>query len=133
MTAAMNEASPVRPSQNVLDWLIANRDGVAVGAMVALVIVAILLLARMIGARMVAREVAAGEFGWRSVIGGVLARTGIIFMVMAAIAIVASPNSRTIRRAAAPTPGPARRYPADSTGCTDAGCSAMLIGQRSRG
>ena len=51
----------------------------------------------------------------------------------AATAIVASPNSRTIRRAAAPTPGPARRYPADSTGCTAAGCSAMLIGQRSSG
>jgi small-conductance mechanosensitive channel len=39
---------------------------------------------------MVARESEAAHFGWRSVLGRVLARTTIFFMVMAAIDIVAS-------------------------------------------
>ena len=90
MTAAMNDVTPMRPAQSVLDWLIVNRDGVVMGALVALLIVGAMLMARMIGRRIVAREAAASSFGWRSVIGGVLARTGILFMVMAAIAIVAN-------------------------------------------
>ena len=90
MTAAMHILDPIRPSQSVLDWLTANREGMLTGAIVAALIVAAMLIARMIGAHMVARESKTGSFGWRSVIGSVLARTGILFMIMAAIDIVAT-------------------------------------------
>ncbi len=86
----MRNLDPIRPTQSVIDWLIANRDGVMIGALVALVIVGAMLVARLVGARMVAREQRAGTFGWRSVIGSVLARTGLLFMIMAAIDIVAT-------------------------------------------
>ena len=81
---------PTQPTQGVIDWLIANRDGVMIGALVALAIVGIMLAARMIGQQMVARESHAERFGWRSVIGSVLAKTTIFFMVMAAVDIVAT-------------------------------------------
>src|SRR4029079_7674632 len=74
----------------VVDWLMANREGVLIGALVAAAIVAIMIVARMIGQRMVASESAAAHFGWRSVLGRVLARTTVFFMVMAAIDIVAT-------------------------------------------
>ncbi|MEO7635922.1 MAG: mechanosensitive ion channel domain-containing protein [Sphingomicrobium sp.] len=86
----MRNLDPIRPTQSVIEWLIANREGVMIGALVALVIVGLMLIARLIGARMVAREAAADSFGWRSVIGSVLARTGLLFMIMAAIDIVAT-------------------------------------------
>ncbi len=81
---------PIHPTQSVVDWLIANREGVLIGALVAAVIVAIMIVARMIGQRMVESESAAAHFGWRSVLGRVLARTTFFFMVVAAIDIVAS-------------------------------------------
>ena len=81
---------PIRPTQNVIDWLIANREGVILGALVAAGIVGVMLVARLIGERMVARENAASSFGWRGVVGRVLARTTVLFMVMAAIDIVSS-------------------------------------------
>ncbi len=81
---------PIRPTQSVIDWLIANRDGVMIGALVAAGIVAIMLVARLVGQWMVARESEAERFGWRSVVGSVLAKTTILFMVMAAIDIVAT-------------------------------------------
>ena len=80
----------LQPTQNVVDWLIANRDGVIIGAIVAAAIVGIMLVARMIGQRMVAREAEGLHMGWRSVVGRVLARTTVFFMVMAAIDIVAT-------------------------------------------
>ena len=61
-----------------------------VGALVAAAIVAIMLVAKLIGQRMVARETEAQHFGWRSVVGRVLAKTTIFFMLMAAIDIVAN-------------------------------------------
>ena len=81
---------PIRPTQGVIDWLIANRDGVMLGAIVAAAIVALMLVARAVGQRMVARESQAERFGWRSVIGSVLAKTTIFFMIMAAIDVVAT-------------------------------------------
>ena len=82
--------NPIRPTQTVLSWFIANRDGVIIGGLVAAVIVALMLVARMIGQRMVARETEGQRLGWRSVVGRVLARTTVFFMVMAAIDIVAT-------------------------------------------
>jgi len=67
---------------------------VLVGAVVATAIVALMLIARMIGHRIVARqavsETETARLGWRGVIGSVLAKTTVFFMVMAAIDIVAT-------------------------------------------
>jgi small-conductance mechanosensitive channel len=81
---------PIRPTESVFSWLIANREGVLVGALVAAGIVALMLIARMIGHRIVAREVEAPTFGWKAVVGRVLSKTTVFFMVMAAIDIVAT-------------------------------------------
>jgi small-conductance mechanosensitive channel len=82
--------NPIRPTQSVVEWLVANREGVLIGALVAAAIVAVMIVARMIGQRMVDRENAAAHFGWRSVLGRVLARTTVFFMVLAAVDIVAT-------------------------------------------
>ena len=74
----------------VLAWFAANREGMMVGGLVALGLVGLMLIARTIGQRMVAGESEGTQIGWRTVIGRVLARTSIAFMVVAAIAIVAS-------------------------------------------
>ena len=79
---------PIRPTQSVLSWLIANRDGVLVGALVATAIVALMLVARMIGHRIVAKEAEAPTFGWKAIVGRVLSKTTVFFMVMAAVDIV---------------------------------------------
>ena len=81
---------PIRPTESVLSWLIANREGVLVGALVAAGIVGLMLIARMIGHRIVAREVEAPTFGWKAVVGRVLSKTTVLFMVIAAIDIVAT-------------------------------------------
>ena len=74
----------------VLDWLIANRDQVLVSSFVALGLVGLMLVARMIGQRMVASESEDVAIGWRNVVGRVLARTTIFFMIVAAIDMVAT-------------------------------------------
>jgi small-conductance mechanosensitive channel len=90
-TAPMTpDLNPIRPTQSVLEWLIANREGVLIGAIVSAAIVALMMLLRIVGQRMVAKESSSEHFGWRSVVGRVLARTSTIFMVMTAIDIVAS-------------------------------------------
>ena len=81
---------PIRPTQSVVAWLIDNRDGVVLGAAVAGAIVAVMLVAKLIGQRIIARETDEQHLGWRSVVGRVLAKTSIFFMVMAAIDIVAT-------------------------------------------
>ncbi|GAA4721493.1 mechanosensitive ion channel family protein [Sphingomonas lutea] len=80
----------LRQTPNVIDWLIANREGVLIGALVALGIVGVMLIVRTVGQRMVAHEAAGDRIGWRGVVGRVLARTTVLFMVMAAIDIVAT-------------------------------------------
>ena len=84
----MTSTPPTSPS--TIAWIVANRQDVLVGVLVAAVIVALMLIARSIGQRMVANESEAAHVGWRAVIGRVLARTSITFMVVAAIAIVAN-------------------------------------------
>ena len=81
---------PLRPTQSVVSWLIANRDEILLGALVATAIVALMLVARVIGRRMIAAETETERLGWRSVVGRVLAKTTILFMIMAAIDIVAT-------------------------------------------
>ena len=87
-TSLLMKPNTFRPPQPVLSWFAENRDGMIVGALVALAIVALMLVARLIGQRMLARETKAQQLGWRSVVGRVLAKTTILFMVMAAIDIV---------------------------------------------
>ena len=81
---------PIHPTQSVVSWFIVNREGVMVGGLVAAAIVALMLVARFVGSRMIVRETEAQHLGWRSVVGRVLAKTTIFFMVMAAIDIVAT-------------------------------------------
>jgi len=78
---------PIR-TQSVLPWFIVNREGVIVGALVAAAIVGLMLVARYVGHRMIARETEAQHLGWQTVVGRVLAKTTVFFMVMAAIDIV---------------------------------------------
>ena len=82
--------SPLSQPPSVLAWFVANQQEILVGGMIALGLVGLMLIARLIGQRMVATESEATRIGWRTVIGRVLARTTIAFMVVAAIAIVAS-------------------------------------------
>jgi small-conductance mechanosensitive channel len=63
-------------------WFDANRDGLTIGLIVALVIVAVMLVLREFGRRSLARD--PEGWGWRSVIGRVLARTSLLFMILAA-------------------------------------------------
>ena len=84
--APMNNPQPLA----VLDWLVANRDQVLLGSLVALGLVGLMLVARSVGQRMVASEREDVAIGWRNVVGRVLARTTIAFMVVAAIDLVAT-------------------------------------------
>ncbi|HVL79570.1 MAG TPA: mechanosensitive ion channel domain-containing protein [Sphingomicrobium sp.] len=83
---------------NVGPWLDSNRDALLIGSLVAAGIVAVMLVLRSIGSGFVAADPECRS--WRSVIGRVLARTSLFFMVVTALAIVttyAEPHPR-IRR-----------------------------------
>ena len=69
-------------------WLEANRDGLLIGLIVAVVIVAVMLVLREFGRRALRRD--PEGWGWRSVIGRVLAKTSIAFMILAAADVVSS-------------------------------------------
>jgi small-conductance mechanosensitive channel len=86
----MPKIDPIRPTESVFSWIIVNREGVLVGALVAAAIVAVMLVARMIGHRIVAKEAETPTFGWKAIVGRVLSKTTVFFMVMAAIDIVAT-------------------------------------------
>ncbi len=77
-----------RDIENIFDWVLANLDRLATGAIVAAGIVALMLGLRWIGTRMAASDPECRH--WRGIIGRVLAKTSIWFMIAAAIDIVAS-------------------------------------------
>lgn len=77
---------PLRISDNLFDWFFANREGLLAGALVAAVIVALMLILRLIGERIVERHPDCRD--WIGIIGSVLAKTGILFMIAAALEIV---------------------------------------------
>ena len=81
---------PITPTQSIVDWMIANREQMLTGGLVALGLVGAMLVARAIGHRMVVSESEAEHVGWRSVVGRVLARTTIFFMVVVALDLVAT-------------------------------------------
>ena len=90
----------VVPTQSVIDWTLANRDQLMLGGLVALGLVAFMLALRAFGQKMVASERETEQLGWKNVIGRVLSRTTIFFMVVVAIDLVttyAAPPARAQR------------------------------------
>ena len=69
-------------------WFDANREGLILGGSVGLALVALMLLLRSFGQRAVIDD--PNGLGWRAVIGRILAKTSLIFMVLAAAAIVSN-------------------------------------------
>jgi small-conductance mechanosensitive channel len=69
-------------------WLEANRDGLLIGLAVAIVLVLVMLILRSVGRRVVLRD--PDGFGWRCVLGRVLAKTSLAFMVLAALDVVST-------------------------------------------
>jgi small-conductance mechanosensitive channel len=69
-------------------WFEANRDGLVTGVVVGLVIVALMLLLRSYGERSVRHDPLG--LGWRAVIGRVLAKTSVGFMIVTAADVVAT-------------------------------------------
>jgi small-conductance mechanosensitive channel len=84
----INVAVAPREIDGVFDWIVANLDRLALGALVASGIVGVMLAMRWIGRRILAGE--PEMWGWKGIIGRVLAKTSIFFMIAAAIDIVAS-------------------------------------------
>ncbi|WP_114228356.1 MULTISPECIES: mechanosensitive ion channel domain-containing protein [Sphingomonas] len=76
----------VRKLPTVFDWILANLDGLAVGSLVALGLVGLMLLVRLGGQKLIAKDPTV--LHWRTVVGRVLAKTTILFMVAAALEIV---------------------------------------------
>jgi small-conductance mechanosensitive channel len=74
--------------QSVIEWLVANRADLPVGLAVAAGIVAVMLVLRWVGARLVLGDPHCSR--WRGVIGRVLEKTSVAFMVAAALDIVAT-------------------------------------------
>jgi len=69
-------------------WLDANRDGLMLGILVGAGIVAVMLVLRTLGRRAVARDPLG--MSWRIVIGRVLAKTSLLFMILAAADVVST-------------------------------------------
>ena len=72
----------------IATWFEANREGLLIGLAVGLGLVAVMLLLRSLGTRTVERD--PDGLSWRTVIGRVLAKTSLAFMILAAAEIVAS-------------------------------------------
>jgi len=69
-------------------WLEHNRDGLLLGLAVGIGLVAVMLILRGYGRALVARD--PHGLSWRMVIGQVLAKTSVVFMVLAAADVVAT-------------------------------------------
>jgi small-conductance mechanosensitive channel len=82
----LDVAAAPREFGNLLDWLLANLDQLATGAIVAAGIVGFMLVMRWIGNRILDGETEV--IGWKGIVGRVLSKTGVFFMVAAAIDIV---------------------------------------------
>ncbi len=86
MTVAM--ARGLERWNGLVRWLNANDEALLTGALVAAALVAAMLVLRSIGARIAAAD---PEYrSWKSVIGRVLAKTSMAFMIVAAIEVVLS-------------------------------------------
>ena len=72
--------------ESLVDWLQANSDDLPKGLAVAAAIVAVMLLLRWFGSWLASKD--PNYTRWRGVIGRVLAKTGILFMVAVSLDIV---------------------------------------------
>jgi small-conductance mechanosensitive channel len=80
------DLDPIRRGQSVIEWIYDSRWGLFAGALVAAGIVALMLLMRRIGEGIQERNPECTN--WRGIVGAVLAKTKLFFMVAAAIEIV---------------------------------------------
>ena len=89
-TSAISDAAErsAEPVVGIVEWVGDNRDSLMNGGLIAAGIVAAMLVARAIGRRMLDADPECRR--WRGIIGNVLAKTSILFMIAAAIAIVVS-------------------------------------------
>ena len=79
-------------------WFEANSEALLLGTLIAAVLVAFMLVLRSIGQRITAKD--PDCVTWKSVIGRVLAKTSLLFMIAAAVEIVvtyAEPHPRVAR------------------------------------
>jgi small-conductance mechanosensitive channel len=86
--AAVQILGPIDRAHAALPWLSGNRDGLLLGTAIAAGVVALMLVLRWLG-----RSMAAGDPDcrrWHGVIGRVLAKTSVLFMVAVALDIVIS-------------------------------------------
>jgi small-conductance mechanosensitive channel len=84
--------------KSILDWFATNLEALLIGGIVGSVLVAMMLLLRRLGESITSKDPSCTS--WKSVIGRVLAKTSLWFMVVAAIAIVtnyAEPSARIDR------------------------------------
>lgn len=86
MTAAMRD--PMQRWDGLMAWVQLNSEALLVGVLAALALVAGMLVLRAIGERIAASD--PDYRSWKSVIGRVLAKTSLAFMIVAALAIVAN-------------------------------------------
>ena len=77
-----------RPIASIVDWAAANQQGLLIGALTAAGIVAFMIGLRWVGRRILRRHPDCND--WLGVIGNVLAKTNLFFMVAAAIESVVS-------------------------------------------
>jgi small-conductance mechanosensitive channel len=87
MSGKINLSNPLGV-EPIVTWVGDNLDRLVIGAIVAVGIVGVMLVLRWIGQRMAASDPDC-RF-WRGIVGRALAKTGLWFMVAAAIDIVAS-------------------------------------------
>jgi small-conductance mechanosensitive channel len=83
----LNLSNPLGVSP-IIDWIGNNLDRLAIGALIAAAIVGVMLAMRWFGQRILAAD--PHMWSWKGIIGRVLAKTGVFFMIAAAIDIVVS-------------------------------------------
>ena len=84
--AVQVDLDPIRRGQTIIEWIADNRGGLFVGALVAAGIVGLMLVMRRIGEGIQRRNPDCTD--WRGIIGAVLAKTKLFFMVATAVEIV---------------------------------------------
>jgi small-conductance mechanosensitive channel len=72
--------------ESLTTWIANNREGLLIGGSVAIGLVIVMLILRSFGRRAVERD--PDGLGWRTVIGRVLAKTTLAFMIVAAADVV---------------------------------------------
>ena len=88
MIAVAAPAKTNAMGDHLISWLDANRQGLLIGLAVGTAIVALMLILRSLGHAIVRRD--PHGLGWRTVLGRVLAKTSLGFMILAAADVVST-------------------------------------------